>query len=171
MGSRSKSSTSSTQNTTDITTSLADNRVVGDGGFIDGNVTLGKSTGNITINKSDFGAIQKAGDISSASLTAAEDIAEGAFELGDSAIAANADLAYESIRFAGGTFDSAIGAVLDNDELNNQLVLQALDYNQALIRHDKQGDTANITDQVLEKIVPVTLVIGGVLVALRFAKR
>ncbi len=190
MGGKSKSRTSSTNTTTDITTTTADNRVSYGDGVIEGNIQLSNLDGsNVTVEKTDHGAIQQAGNLASQSiggvvevsgsafdfgseaLAANIDVSDEAFEFGESAIAANNDLAFETIRNTEATFDSAIAAVLDNDELNNQLIRQSLDYNQALIRQGNQSETANFSDQLFEKILPISLVVGGVYIAGKFIAR
>ncbi len=124
MGSRSKSrsSTASTQTTTDISTATSDNRVT-DSGNIGGNITLGSSQGNVNIATTDFGAIEEGGKISLAAFDFASDAADLGTELSLQALASaevfqentldlagdSLDLTRDSIDLTRDTFGDALG--------------------------------------------------------------
>jgi len=112
MGSKSRSRTASTQNTSDVTTSLGDNRVT-ESGNIGGNVTLGKTGGDVSVTTTDLGAIEESfglagmaiegvGAVASDGFDFAEDVSlnaqNNAFNLAGSSLAANALLANETLR-------------------------------------------------------------------------
>ena len=165
MGSRSKSrtttNTSSVNTTTDVTNTSADNRVT-DTGNIGGNVSVGQSEGNLNITTTDFGAIDAAFD-------GILDAQDSAFEVGNAAIAANQDVVNTAFAAQSATFDATLDSIDDNNALNNQLVLQALDYNQALIGESNRSEGATFSNKLIENIMPLALVVGGVLL-LRGAK-
>ncbi len=100
---------------------------------------------------------------------------DGAFdfaeELGQAAIGANTDLANSTIAAGRSTFDSAINAVNDNNELQSQLVLQSLDYNQALIGEGNRSEGATISASLIEKIIPVSFVVGLAWLATKLVKK
>lgn len=170
MGSRSSSRTSSTQNTTDVTTTSADNRVAQGDGHIGGNISLGQSSGNVTISQTDYGALDNAADIAKSSLDTVTDTVSTASELGEAAISANADLAYESIRAQSATVDASIKAVLDSNRMSDQVVLQALDYNQALIGETNRSEGATTANLLIEKITPLAMIGGGLFILMRVFK-
>lgn len=83
MGSRSSSSTASTNITKDLTTNNVDNRVSG-GGDIGGNININvadvSGESPVTVNTSDFGAIKSAERIATLSIGEVSDISEFALD-------------------------------------------------------------------------------------------
>lgn len=112
MGSKSRSRTSSTQNTDEVVTSAGDNRVT-DTGNIGGNVTLGRTGGDVSVQTTDLGAIEESFGLAGVAIEGvssvagdgfdfAEDVAlnaqNNAFNLAGSSLAANATLSNELLR-------------------------------------------------------------------------
>lgn len=113
----------------------------------------------------DFGAVEGA-------LSLGVDALDYASEMGDAAISASTEVSLAALGEVSGLADSAIysnekvttdalGTVLDSNRMAQQTVLQALDYNQALIAEDRQTEATTIFRQLLDAL-PIVLVIGGV---------
>ena len=105
MGSKSRSTTASTQNTKDITTTVGDNRTT-DSGSIGGNTTIGETGGNVSVSTTDFGAIKSAFEGIDTAISDSIDFAEtvsvnaqnNSFGLAGASLAANANLSNELLR-------------------------------------------------------------------------
>jgi hypothetical protein len=111
----SKSKSTSTSTNEELTSNAVDNRVVdSDSAFVEGNFTLSSSgtVGNVNVSKTDFGALDTAGNIAESALSFANSASERANETLSSAvkstvgavqsIASNVtkDESAESIKFA-----------------------------------------------------------------------
>ena len=105
MGSKSSAKTQTTQLTEDNTTSLGDNRVA-EQGSIGGNVTLGRTVGDVDVSTTDFGAIRSAFEGIDTAISDSIDFAEtvsvnaqnNSFGLAGASLAANANLSNELLR-------------------------------------------------------------------------
>lgn len=91
MGSKSSNKSKSSSTTVDLTSTLADNRIGGDNALIEGNlsVTAGQNIDNLAISKTDFGAIEAAGDFAREALDVVRDSVIGSFTLADAQFADN----------------------------------------------------------------------------------
>lgn len=125
-----------------------------------------RTTYNYT--ETDHGAVEKAFEFGDSAL-------DYASEIGNAAITGAHDLAEFSIRENAGILGEAVDVTKDalyrvneSNRLSQQTVLQALDYNQALIREDKQSEQAGIMRALIDN-VPMLLIVGGVMfVAVQF---
>ena len=165
MGSKSRSSTSSTQNTSDVTTSLGDNRVT-DTGNIGGNVAVGSTGGNVSVETTDFGsvqlAIEGAGKIAGDGLDLADSVGQGAFNLANSSLAANATLSNEVLR-RDQILTAQVFDVLGEARAGFDDVSKALNSNAAATGSSLAGLGQN-QETEFKKLAAIALVIGAVVV-------
>lgn len=160
MGGKSKSSTSSTNYSTTSTNTTADYRTT-ESGILEGNIDAsGLDNSQITINKSDYGAIEAAGDF-----------AESAAELGNNALLANYELAKITADQSGefltkgyGFAEDALKLSLDELDQTNQhaadQIKSALDYSTAVIKVGNQTEAANLTEAVINMAPKVLIILG-----------
>ena len=155
MGSKSRSSTSSTQNTTDVTTSLADNRIAEAGGNIGGNVTIGQAGGAVSVEMTDMGAIGHALDF------AGDAFADG--------LDFSRDVAFKSMDIANTATMGAIDRVSDDNKWALQQQTQAVENALSFARSATRSE-AGQTVENLTKMLTITAAVVGVAYALRGSK-
>lgn len=176
MGSKSRSRTASTQNTSDVTTSLGDNRVT-ESGNIGGNTTLGSTGGNVSIESTDFGAVQLsiegAGQVAGDGLDLAESFGSGSFELAgqlgqsafdlaNSSLSSNATLSNEILR-RDQILTASVFDVLGEASAGFDDVSKALNSNAAATGSQLAGLGQN-QETEFKKLAAIALVIGVVVV-------
>lgn len=175
MGSKSHSTTSSTQNTSEVTTSLGDNRVT-DTGNIGGNVQLGETHGNIAISTTDYGAIESGQVISMAALDFGGDAVEGAFgiaeegfDLAADTIVSSQELAEQAIDLTGSTFAGALSTVNSNSKFFQQQTAQTVDRALAFATRADTSEGAQVLQDGL-KYAAIVAGIAGLAYVMRGAR-
>lgn len=164
--SRSKSRTSNQQFNNEVTTSLGDNRVT-DTGNIGGNVQLGRTTGDVNISTTDFGALEAGETISLGALDFGSDALEGGFGLTESgfdlakgSIMASSDIAEQSIDLSGNTFNNALGAVGASSKNFSQETGKVVDKVLSFVQRSNTSENAQLLEGGL-KLVAVLGAIAG----------
>lgn len=158
--SSSKSSSTTTNKINDYDISSADYRSVGDGSILEGNLEIVGSD-NVSIYKTDHGAIKSAGDAF-----------ESAAELGLSGISANKEATKmvleqgnnnldRSLDFATDQLSKSIMAIGDSQRRSDQLVTDALNYTSGVIKVGNQSEAQNLAEALLSA-APKLLLIGGI---------
>ena len=160
MGGRSRSSTSSTQNNQEVVTSLGDNRVT-DAGNIGGNVTLGRTTGDVNISTTDLGAIDSAQTVSLGALDFGSDALESGFGLADSSLIASSDLAEQAINLSGGTFNNALAFAGSSNKSFSQETGKVVDKVLSFAQRSNTSENAQLLEGGLKLIAVLAGVAGA----------
>ena len=165
MGGRSRSSTSSSQQTNEVVTSLGDNRV-SDTGSIGGNVQLGEAGGDVTVTTTDFGALDSAQTVSLAALDFGSDAVEGGFDLAGDSLISSQEVTEQAIDLSGDVFSGALDALSSStqffSEQSGKQFGQALDF---ASRSNTSEGTQVLQDGL--KIVAVIAVVVGLMVVFK----
>jgi|GEM_PF-4318537 len=127
--------------------------------------------GNSIVNTvTDFGAVEEAfelaGDVNAKSLDAVTEFSSDALDSVtshyDANIKAVSDFGEEGFDFGRDVIAETLGQIRDSDELNHQLVEQALDYNQALVGEANRSESATAVNNIT-KFIPLALLTFGTL--------
>ena len=146
MGSKSRSNTASTQNTDEIVTSVGDNRVT-DNGNIGGNVTLGRTGGDVSVQTTDLGAIEESFGLAGVAIEGVKSVAGDGFDFAEE-LAINAQ--DNALSAQNDAFNLAGTSLAANATLSNELIRRDQIVTASI--NDALGETRAGFDEVANQI-------------------